>query len=72
MRPCAFFTCYYPTREKTRFNDNFFSSGSLFEFVNKKNNARILSAILLICILLKIKERGTRSVVCHIIVVVTE
>ena len=34
------------------------SSGSLFQFVNKKENARILSAILLFCILLKIKECG--------------
>ena len=37
----------------------------------KKNNARILSAILLICILLKIKEWGIRSLAGHIIVVVT-
>ena len=38
----------------------------LFQFVNKKENARILSAIHLICILLKIKECGIRSVVGHI------
>ena len=37
----------------------------------KKKNAQILSAILLFCILLKIKECGIRSVVGHIIVVVT-
>ena len=37
----------------------------------KGNNARILSAILLICLILKIKECGIRSVVGHIIVAVT-
>ena len=37
----------------------------------KKKNAQILSAILLFCMLLKIKECGIRSVVGHIIVVVT-
>ena len=37
----------------------------------KNDNARILSAILLFCILLKIKECGIRSAVGHIIVVVT-
>ena len=36
-----------------------------------KNNGRILSAILLIYILLKIKKWGIQSVVGHIIVVVT-
>ena len=34
----------------------------------KKKNARLLSAILLICKLLKIKECGIRSVVGHLIV----
>ena len=47
------------------------SSGSLFQFANKQENAWILSAILLFCIFLKIKECGIRSVVGHIIVVVT-
>ena len=40
-------------------------------FLVPKKHARIFSAILLFCILLKIKECGIWSVVGHIIVVVT-
>ena len=59
--------------QKTRFNDEFsFRQVLSSNFSGEKNdNARILSAILLFCILLKIKECGIRSAVGHIIVVVT-
>ena len=67
-----FFTCYCPTCEKLGSTINFLLVRFFVaEFVNWKNNGRILSAILLICILLKIKEWGIRSLVGHIIVVVT-
>ena len=57
VRLCALSLVIVQLVKKTFFNDKF----SFFRFfVNKKNNARILSAILLICILLKIKECGIR------------
>ena len=62
-----------PTCEKTRFNDKLSLRQVLSSNLAKKKknkNARILSAIVLIRILLKIKECGIRSVICHIIVTV--
>ena len=58
----------------TRFDDKFSLRQILCSNLKKKKkekNARILSAILLICILLNTKECGIPSVVGHIIVVVT-
>ena len=56
----------------TRFNDKFSLRQILCSSLQKKKkDARILSAILLICILLNTEECGIPSVVGHIIVVVT-
>ena len=57
----------------TRFNDKFSLRQILCSSLQKKKkkNARILSAILLICILLHTKVCGIPSVVGHIIVVNT-
>ena len=60
-----FFTCYCPTCEKLGSTRNFLLVRFFVaEFVNWKNNGRILSAILLICILLKIKKMRN-SVTCR-------
>ena len=58
VRPCAFFTCHCPTFEKIRFNNKLFLCRVLSNLSKKKKNARIVSAILLICMLLEIKECG--------------
>ena len=70
--PCALSLVIVQLVKKTWFNDKFSFLQVLCSNLSIKNNARILSAIPLICVLLKIKECGIRSVIGHIIVVVTE
>ena len=73
VRPCALSLVIVQLVKKTWFNAKFSFLQVLCSNLSiKKNNARILSAVPLICVLLKIKECGIRSVIGHIIVVVTE